>query len=77
MPFEAVRGVLTVNPLARWSADQVEDWLRDHQLPRHPLVEQGYPSIGCWPCTRRVAPGDDPRSGRWAGTSKTECGIHQ
>jgi phosphoadenosine phosphosulfate reductase len=42
----------------------------------NPLVYDGYPSIGCWPCTRRVAPGDDPRSGRWAGTTKTECGIH-
>ncbi len=76
MPFEAVGGVLTVNPLARWSADQVEDWLRDHQLPRHPLVEQGYPSIGCWPCTRAVVADEGARDGRWAGQEKTECGIH-
>lgn len=76
LPFEAVDGVLTVNPLAKWSADQVEDWLRDHQLPRHPLVEQGYPSIGCWPCTRAVALDEGARDGRWAGQEKTECGIH-
>lgn len=76
-PFEAADGVLTVNPLAVWSADQIEDWLRDHQLPRHPLVEQGYPSIGCWPCTRAVETGEDARDGRWAGQEKTECGIHE
>ena len=76
MPFEAVGGVLTVNPLARWSAEQVETWLRDHQLPRHPLVEQGYPSIGCWPCTRAVEADEGARDGRWAGQEKTECGIH-
>ena len=76
MPFETAGGVLTVNPLAKWSADQVETWLRDHQLPRHPLVEQGYPSIGCWPCTRAVETGEDARDGRWAGREKTECGIH-
>ena len=68
--------VLVVNPLAAWSADQVEDWLRDHQLPRHPLVEQGYPSIGCWPCTRAVEAGENARDGRWSGQEKTECGIH-
>ena len=76
MPFEAADGVLTVNPLVSWSVEQVEDWLRDHQLPRHPLVEQGYPSIGCWPCTRAVAIDEDARDGRWAGQEKTECGIH-
>ncbi len=76
MPFEAVGGVLTVNPLARWSADRVETWLRDHQLPRHLLVEQGYPSIGCWPCTRAVVADEGARDGRWAGQEKTECGIH-
>lgn len=75
-PFEAVDGVLTVNPLAAWSSEQIKDWLRDHQLPRHPLVEQGYPSIGCWPCTRAVAVNEDARDGRWAGQEKTECGIH-
>lgn len=77
MPFEAAGDVLTVNPLAKWSADQVETWLREHQLPRHPLVEQGYPSIGCWPCTRAVAAHEQARDGRWAGQEKTECGIHE
>lgn len=76
MPFEAIGGVLTVNPLAKWSVQRIEAWLRDHQLPRHPLVEQGYPSIGCWPCTRAVEPDEDARDGRWAGQEKTECGIH-
>ncbi|MNQ83126.1 Phosphoadenosine phosphosulfate reductase [compost metagenome] len=75
-PFEVVDGVLTVNPLTAWSAEQIEDWLRDHQLPRHPLVEQGYPSIGCWPCTRAIEVDEDARDGRWAGQEKTECGIH-
>lgn len=75
-PFEAVGGVLVVNPLAAWSPDQIEAWLRDHQLPRHLLVEQGFASIGCWPCTRAVQAGEDARAGRWHGHEKTECGIH-
>ena len=75
-PFEAIDGVLAVNPLASWSAEQIETWLHDHQLPRHPLVEQGYPSIGCWPCTRAVEAGENARDGRWSGQEKTECGIH-
>ena len=70
------RELVKVSPLARWSARDVEDYLRDHRLPRHPLAEAGYPSIGCAPCTRAVAPGEDPRAGRWAGSAKTECGIH-
>ena len=65
-----------VSPLARWSDEQVERYIHDNGVLVNPLVHDGYPSIGCWPCTRRVAPGDDPRSGRWAGTTKTECGIH-
>ena len=63
-------------PLARWTDEQVEQYIADNGVLVNPLVHDGYPSIGCWPCTRRVAPGDDPRSGRWAGTTKTECGIH-
>ena len=63
-------------PLARWTDEQVEHYIADNGVLVNPLVYDGYPSIGCWPCTRRVAPGDDPRSGRWAGTNKTECGIH-
>ena len=65
-----------VSPLARWTADDVERYVVEHGVLVNPLVQDGYPSIGCWPCTRRVAPGENPRSGRWAGTAKTECGIH-
>lgn len=68
--------MVKVNPLATWTTDDVEAYQVEHDLPRNPLVAQGYPSIGCAPCTRRVAPGEDPRSGRWAGKDKTECGIH-
>ncbi len=65
-----------INPLAAWSAAQVEAEMVRRALPRHPLSLAGYPSIGCATCTRAVAGGEDPRSGRWAGTGKTECGIH-
>ncbi|GAW40591.1 Phosphoadenosine phosphosulfate reductase [Brevundimonas sp. SH203] len=75
-PFEVLDGVLRINPLANWDADDVEAWLDDHDLPRHPLVEQGYASIGCWPCTRAVQTGEDARAGRWSGMDKVECGIH-
>ncbi|MCB0896616.1 MAG: phosphoadenylyl-sulfate reductase [Nocardioides sp.] len=74
--WDAKKGKVKVSPLARWSDEQVERYIADHGVLVNPLVYDGYPSIGCWPCTRRVAPGEDPRSGRWAGTSKTECGIH-
>ncbi len=74
--WDAKKGKVKVSPLARWSDEQVERYIADHGVLVNPLVYDGYPSIGCAPCTRRVAPGDDPRSGRWAGTSKTECGIH-
>ena len=70
------RGIVKVNPLAGWSDDEIATYKQDHGLPEHPLVAQGYPSIGCWPCTRAVAPGEDPRSGRWSATGKTECGLH-
>ncbi len=66
-----------VSPLARWTADDVDRYIAENNVLVNPLQYDGYPSIGCWPCTRRVAPGEDPRSGRWAGTGKTECGIHQ
>lgn len=75
-PFEVLDGVLRVNPLANWTAETVEDHLVAHDLPRHPLVEQGYLSIGCHTCTRPVETGEDDRAGRWAGQDKTECGIH-
>ncbi|MBA2638943.1 MAG: phosphoadenylyl-sulfate reductase [Nocardioidaceae bacterium] len=69
-------GTVKVSPLARWTQADVDDYIVEHQVLVNPLVADGYPSIGCHPCTRRVAAGDDPRSGRWAGTAKTECGIH-
>ena len=69
--------LVKINPLVAWSDEDVEAYQLTHDLPRNPLVAQGYPSIGCAPCTAKVAPGDDPRSGRWSGNDKTECGIHQ
>jgi phosphoadenosine phosphosulfate reductase len=74
--WDAKKGKVKVSPLARWSDDQMERYIADNGVLVNPLVYDGYPSIGCAPCTRRVAPGEDPRSGRWAGTNKTECGIH-
>ncbi|MBA2773155.1 MAG: phosphoadenylyl-sulfate reductase [Nocardioidaceae bacterium] len=74
--WDPAKEKVKVSPLARWTQDDVDRYLTEHQLPVNPLQYDGYPSIGCWPCTRRVAPGNDARSGRWAGTSKTECGIH-
>ncbi|WP_428673668.1 phosphoadenylyl-sulfate reductase [Roseibium sp.] len=74
--FEAEEGRVKVNPLADWTAADILDYAKVHDLPPHPLVAQGYPSIGCLPCTSKVAPGEDPRSGRWRGQDKTECGIH-
>ncbi|MBU1755980.1 MAG: phosphoadenylyl-sulfate reductase [Alphaproteobacteria bacterium] len=71
------QGRLKINPLIDWDAQRIAAWFEEHDLPRHPLVERGYPSIGCSPCTRPVAEGDDPRAGRWAGWDKTECGIHK
>jgi len=65
-----------VSPLARWTHAQVEGYVAEHDVLVNPLQLDGYLSIGCWPCTRRVARDEDPRSGRWSGTSKTECGIH-
>jgi len=67
---------LKINPLANWDKDRLEAYFEAHDLPRHPLEADGYPSIGCAPCTSRVAPGEDPRSGRWKGWDKVECGIH-
>ena len=67
---------IKVNPLARWGRAQVAAYMDAHALPRHPLVAQGYPSVGCRPCTTRVSLGEDARAGRWRDTAKTECGIH-
>lgn len=65
-----------INPLAGWSQVDIDGYFEQHDLPRHPLWEFGYLSIGCHPCTRPVQPGEDPRAGRWAESGKTECGIH-
>jgi phosphoadenosine phosphosulfate reductase len=74
--WDAKKGKVKVSPIARWTDEQVEQYIADNGVLVNPLVYDGYPSIGCWPCTARVAPGEDPRSGRWAGLNKTECGIH-
>ena len=67
---------IKINPLAHWGPSDIADYTTNNRLPRHPLVAKGYPSIGCAPCTTRVAPGEDPRAGRWRGQDKDECGIH-
>jgi phosphoadenosine phosphosulfate reductase len=64
------------NPLANWTKADLDIYVAEHDLPAHPLVQFGYPSIGCWPCTKAVEEGADARSGRWTGSEKTECGIH-
>ncbi len=69
-------GLVKINPLAAWTFDDLIGYAEEHDVPVNPLLQQGYPSIGCAPCTRQVEPGADPRSGRWAGFGKTECGIH-
>ena len=74
--FEIEDGRLKVNPLADWNKARLEAYIAEHDLPAHPLVELGYPSIGCSPCTTKVSAGEDPRSGRWKGWDKVECGIH-
>jgi phosphoadenosine phosphosulfate reductase len=70
------RGLVKVNPIATWTDEQVAAYIASHDVPVNPLVDRGYPSIGCWPCTRAVAPGEDARAGRWSGSEKTECGLH-
>ena len=69
-------GRYKINPLANWDLDQLKAYIETHNLPRHPLVKDGYLSIGCMPCTNRVEEGSDYRSGRWADSDKDECGIH-
>jgi phosphoadenosine phosphosulfate reductase len=73
---EFFEGRFRFNPLAEWTLQDLDDYTLAHKLPRHPLVDDGYPSIGCMPCTRRVAAGGGYRDGRWAGLDKDECGIH-
>jgi phosphoadenosine phosphosulfate reductase len=70
------KGVLKISPLARWSEQRIAEHFRDRGLPVHPLVRQGYRSVGCWPCSRPSLAGEGPRAGRWAGQGKSECGIH-
>jgi phosphoadenosine phosphosulfate reductase len=68
--------LVKLNPIAAWTSQQVWEYIHAHDLPYNPLHDQGYPSIGCWTCTRPVLTGDDPRAGRWSGFDKVECGIH-
>jgi phosphoadenosine phosphosulfate reductase len=74
--WDAKRGMVKVNPIAAWTQDDVDTYVAEHQVPVNPLFELGYGSIGCAPCTRPVAPGEDARAGRWAGKNKIECGLH-
>ena len=67
---------IKVNPLVHWGSQDLQDYIAENRLPRHPLVAKGFPSIGCQPCTTRVSDGEDPRAGRWRDTGKEECGIH-
>lgn len=71
-----LRGLVKVNPIVAWTDDDVAAYIADNDVPVNPLVARGYPSVGCQPCTLPVAEGDHPRSGRWAGTERTECGLH-
>ena len=75
--FEPSRGKVKVAPLARWTDADVAEYVARYDVPVNPLLNEGYGSIGCWPCTRRVKPGEDPRAGRWAMFDKTECGLHR
>lgn len=74
--FEAVGPRIRINPMAKWNTADLAAYMREHRLRENPLVAYGYLSIGCFPCTRPVQPGEDARAGRWAGQAKTECGIH-
>jgi phosphoadenosine phosphosulfate reductase len=74
--WDAKFGLVKINPLLGWTRKTVWDFVLKHDVPYNPLHDQGYPSIGCWPCTRPVGEGEDERAGRWAGTGKKECGLH-
>jgi phosphoadenosine phosphosulfate reductase len=75
--WDAKRGMVKINPIAAWTQSDVDAYITEHQVPVNPLFEIGYASIGCAPCTRPVAPGEDARAGRWAGRNKIECGLHE
>jgi phosphoadenosine phosphosulfate reductase len=74
--WDVKRSMVKLNPIAAWTQDDVDAYIAEHGVLVNPLLFDGYGSVGCAPCTRRVAPGEDARAGRWAGTSKTECGLH-
>ena len=74
--WDAKFGLVKVNPITDWTSKQVWRYLHEHAVPYNSLHDQNYPSIGCTHCTRAVRPGEDPRAGRWPGTTKTECGLH-
>jgi phosphoadenosine phosphosulfate reductase len=74
--WDEKRGRVKINPLAAWNRSQLWSYLIDNDVPYNPLHDMGYPSIGCWPCTKAVKNGEDERSGRWSGSAKTECGLH-
>ncbi len=74
--FDEAFGLVKINPIAAWSDEDMQNYIDEHGILVNPLVDEGYPSIGCAPCTVKPLPGADPRSGRWAGRAKTECGLH-
>lgn len=76
LEWDYANDLVKLNPLAHWTDEEIWAYIQVYELPYNALHDQGYPSIGCWPCTRPVQPGEDPRAGRWSGRAKTECGIH-
>lgn len=74
--FDEKFGLVKINPIVAWTDEDMGNYIDEHSILVNPLVAEGYPSIGCAPCTRKPAPGEDPRAGRWAGFGKTECGLH-
>jgi phosphoadenosine phosphosulfate reductase len=74
--YDTKRNMIKISPLAAWTQDQLDAYITDNHVLINPLYQDGYTSIGCEPCTRRPLPGEDPRAGRWAGSAKTECGLH-
>ena len=74
--WDRKNAMVKINPIAAWTQADLDAYVTEHDIPTNPLLTQGYPSIGCWPCTRQVVDGEDVRAGRWAGTDKSECGIH-
>jgi phosphoadenosine phosphosulfate reductase len=74
--FDEKFGLVKINPIAAWTDEDMDAYIAEHNILVNPLVDAGYPSIGCAPCTRKPLPGEDKRAGRWAGRAKTECGLH-